>query len=199
MGSSLKSFSFGVHKGYSDIPASVWSLFSDMADCPNKSVPYVYEILTAGLEGRISTSEPFNLEAYCNAVDFNTRLALHNRSKKVFAYTENQKEDEESNFQMGTISLNKVSLVAKMESSFDKLEEDDELAYAVSQIRSLNETFIIEYSVNIIETIRNAVRGIPCAVDKLRSLCKDFPELSEYVRVVLSSGRDIEESFAFGI
>lgn len=192
---SLKSFSFGVYKGYSDIPASVWSLFTEMGESPTKSFPYVDEILTACLEGRIATNVPFNFEGYCKAIEMNTRLACNSRAKKVFAYTEDD-NIEDDGITYGTISLNRVSLVAKMENYFDKLEDDDELLYAVSQIRSLNETFILEYSVNILETLRNAVRGIPSAVDKLRSLCDEFSDVAEYVKVILSSGKDLDECFA---
>ena len=193
----LKSFSFGVYRGYSEIPPSVWGLFVDMAKDTSKSVPYVSEIVSAGLEGRIATNMPFHLDAYCKAIEMNTRLADYSRARKV-AYCVNDEADdfETTSRAYGTISLSKVSLVAKMEDSFEKLADSDELRYAVSQIRSLNESFILEHSVNIIETLKYAVRGVPSAIERLRQLCSDFSEVAEYVQVILGSGENVEECFA---
>lgn len=197
MGSSLKSFSFGVYKGYSEIPASVWGLFKEMGNDPTKSVPYVDEILNAGLDGRIATNVPFYIEAYCKAIETNTRMADYARVRKVVNTVDDDiNHADDLRCPYGTISLSQVSLVAKMEDSFEKLADSEELRYAVSQIRSLNEKFILEYSVNIIETLRYAVRGIPSAIDNLRRLCSEFSDVAEYVQVILSSGRDFEEVFA---
>ena len=197
MGSTLKSFSFGVYKGYSEIPASVWGLFTEMGNDPTKSVPYVDEILNAGLEGRIATNLPFYIDAYCKAVESNTRMADYARVKRVVSTVDTDVKDmDDMRNAYGTVSLSHVSLVARMEDSFDKLADDEELRYAISQIRSLNESFILEYSVNIIETIKYAVRGIPSAIDNLRKLCNEFSDIAEYVQIILSSGRGFEEIFA---
>ena len=197
MGSTLKSFSFGIVKGYSEVPTGVWGLFTEMGNNPSKSVAYVDEILQAGLSGRIDLKSPFYLDAYCKAVEEKTRLATSARLKKVTTYvdTSNGSEKEEK-LGYGLVSLNQVSLLARMEDHFEKLIDNDELMYSVSQIKSLNSSFILEYSVNIVETLRNAVRGIPSAVSKLRELCSEFSDIAEYVQVILSSGIDIEECLA---
>ena len=64
------------------------------------------------------------------------------------------------------------------------------------QVRDLNDSFIVNYSVNVVDTLKYAVRGIPSAVSKLKELCSEFSELSEYIRIILSSGKDLCEFFA---
>lgn len=196
--STLKSFQFGIYNGYSEVPERVWGLLKDMADNPVKTVPYAYDIIRAGLEGRIETNAPFYLDAYCRSIETNTRMAEYSRVKKVLSCvdTDGSNDREFDATPYGTVSLSKVSLVAKMEDAFDKLVDDDELMYALRQVRDLNDSFIVNYSVNVVDTLKYAIRGIPSAVSKLKELCSEFSELSEYIRIILSSGIDLCEFFA---
>lgn len=198
MENTLKSFQFGISNGYSEVPERVWRLLKDMADNPTKTVPYAYDIIKAGLEGRIETNAPFYLEAYCHSIETNTRMAEYTKVRKVLSCidTDGVKDRESDATPYGTVSLSKVSLVAKMEDAFEKLVDDEELAYALKQVRNLNDSFIVNYSVNVMDTLKYAIRGIPSAVSKLKELCSEFSELSEYIRIILSSGEDLCEFFA---
>lgn len=192
----LKSFSFGIVSGKSEVPAEVWSLFTEMNKNPNKNVPYAYEIVRAGLLGRIDLGSPFHLEAYCKTVESNLALAEFTESKKLLHFKNGVDSDGNEIKSWGTVSLEKASLVARMEDKFEVILNSEELDFAVRQISSLNEEFIINEGINVVEVLKNAVRGIPSAVEKLKYICANFLELAEYVKTILSSGVDVADCFA---
>lgn len=196
--STLKAFQFGIMNGYSEIPEGVWCLLSDMTNNPQKPIPYVYDIVKAGMEGRIDIHAPFYLDAYCRAIESNTKIAEFSKAKKVLHCVDEVSGTDKSDCMIGygDISLSKVSLVARMEDAFEKLADDDELMYALSQVKGMNDKFIVEHSVDLVTTLKYAVKGIPAAVTKLRAVCNEFSDIAEYVRVILSSGRDLNELFA---
>ena len=194
--SCLKSFSFGTVYGKSEVPPEVWALFTDMNKNPSKSVQYTCEILKAGLLGRIDLSSPFSMEAYCRTIDANLKLVEYQGSKKLLRIQEDSALDEINGLKWGNVTLSRASLVTRMKDQFEEILDSDELKFAVSQISSLNEEFIINEGINVVEVLKNAVRGIPSAVERLKYICDNFSQLAEYVKTVLSSGVDVEDCFA---
>lgn len=74
--------------------------------------------------------------------------------------------------------------------------DNAELKCAIESIKSLNDDFIVDYSVDLIALIKKAVQGIPQAVLKLKEVCEQMSCVAEQVKIILNSGVSIDECFA---
>lgn len=186
--STLKSFSFGSYKGVDELPDVVVGLFSSMMKRPEKSVEYAEEIINAALEGRINFDKEFNIGAYENTIRNNTRMNAQDRQKKETFFTDDEFEDSYK----GGVSENKVSDDRDDYASF---EDEDEVKWAVKNIKAENNTFRIDYGINLIKLLKKATGGYPQAMEKLRMVCLEFERVGEWIRIILSSGHPVDSLF----
>ena len=82
-----------------------------------------------------------------------------------------------------------------MKDAFEEVLMNEELEYAVSTIKSLNDSFIADYGTDLIFTLKNAVRGIPQAVTEIKNICTEFSVVSELIETILTSKREVEVLF----
>jgi hypothetical protein len=186
--STLKSFSFGSYKGVDELPDVVVGLFSSMMERPEKSVEYAEEIINAALEGRINFDKEFNMGAYENSIRNNTRMNAQDRMKKETFFT----DDDLDEAYKGGVSENKVSDDRDDYASF---EDEDEVKWAVNSIKAENNTYRIDYGINLIKLLKGAVKGFPHAIERLKEVCNEFKQVNEWVQVILKSGHTVESLF----
>lgn len=195
--SLLRSYSFGQFCGVSELPEEVLSLFSSLADDPGKKIEFASEIISAGLQGNIDFRHEFHIDAYEAAIKKNLRLGQSKKRKRevVLDFTPGGDDDA---MRSGDVRVDIASLhnVQQMEDAYEQLMLEDELRYAVSTIKSLQPVLMVEARMDVIHTMRQALKGIPDSVKMLQQLCSDYEILGEQIQAVLSSGYAFDELFA---
>ncbi len=187
--STLKSFSFGSYKGVDELPDVVVGLFSSMMERPEKSVEYAEEIINAALEGRINFDKEFNMGAYETSIRNNTRMNAQDRMKKETFFT----DDDLDEAYKGGVSENKVS---DNRDDYASFEDEDEVKWAVNSIKAENNTYRIDYGINIIKLLKKATGGYPQAMEKLKMVCLEFERVGEWIKIILSSGHSVDSLFS---
>lgn len=193
--SLLKSFSFGQFHGYTELPEDVLSLFTSLVEDPSKHVKYASEIISAGLQGNIDFSRNFNIDAYEAAITRNQQFSTSKKRKKETFLDFGSGDDDEA--QHGGVRVDVASLhnVAQMEDAYEQLMSEDELRYAISAIKSIQPMLLVEARMDVLYTMKQALRGIPDSVKMLKKLCEEYEILGEQIKIVLSSGYSFEEMF----
>lgn len=198
--SLLRSYSFGTAFGQDGIPEEVLGLFLELAEHPDKKVEFASEIMFAGMCGRINFNSKFNIDAYEAAIRKNEALNKNNKRKKECAidFLGLLEDENDTKISYGLASVDYVSnhTVKKMEDAYEQLVMEDELRYAVESIKSLQPVLMTEARIDIIHTIRQALKGVPDSVRNLQNICKEYAVLAEQVQIVLGSGYSFEEIFA---
>lgn len=195
----LRSFSYGTFMGVSELPVEVLNLFLPLTENPDKRVKFASEIISAGLQGKIDFSKEFNLDAYEATIEKNQHLLKENeRKKKVYLDFSGSGDDFDDVVNSGGIKADFVQLdsIEEMKDAFEEVLLNEDLAYAVSTIKSLNDEFISDYGTDLIFALKRAVQGIPQAVDELKKICEEFSLVSELIETILSSKKEVEVLFA---
>lgn len=180
----------------------VWGLFSQMSELPNIPVEHALEIIERAKEGAIDLTREFNLFGYDYAIKTNRkRKAIKKLSTETFIDFSGCRDDRQSDVESrGGISIDVVSYQADAlsdaKNEFECLFDNEELKCAIESIKSLNDDFMVEYSIDLISLIRKAVKGIPQAVLKLKEVCDEMTCVAEQVKIILSSGVSVEECFS---
>ena len=101
-------------------------------DYKGREVKYAYDIVNAGMEGRINFNKPFNLSAYEYAIENNSKLSKYHKRKKE-SYLDESNSEEAG--QQGGIQENKILKLSNSfnESDIDGLLEQSELMTAIKQ------------------------------------------------------------------
>ena len=195
----LRSYNFGTFMGVSELPVNVLNLFLPLAENPSKQIEFASEIVSAGLQGRIDFSKDFNLDAYEATIRKNQHLLKESeRKKKTYIDFSGSGDDFDEVASSGGIKADFESFnsVEEMTDAFEEVLLNEELEYAVSTIKSLNNDFIADYGTDLIFALKNAVRGVPQAVEEIKNICKDFVVVSELIETVLKSNKSVELLFA---
>lgn len=195
--SLLRSFSFGHFHGITELPDDVLSLFTGLLDDPGKHVKYASEIISAGLQGNIDFGREFNIDAYEAAITRNQQFNTSRKRKKE-TFLDFGSGDDGDDVQHGGVRVDIASLsnALQMEDAYEQLMSEDELRYAISAIKSLQPVLMVEARMDILYTMKQALRGIPDSVKMLKKLCEEYEILGEQIKVVLGSGYSFEEMFA---
>lgn len=195
--SLLKSYSFGYLHGKSEITEETLGLFTCLISKPDKKVTYASEIVEASQKGNIDYSRPFNFDGYEMAIRKNEELAKHKRLKKEIVFEADASVDD-ADFSSGVLTESYVSnnTVELMEDAYESILLDEELKYAVETIKSLQPILLEEEKFDMIATIRQALRGIPSSIARLKSICAEYIVVAEQIQTVLGSGYSFEELFA---
>jgi hypothetical protein len=160
-----------------------------------KEVKYAYDIVNAGMEGRIDFSKEFNLSAYEYRIDNNANLnKYHKRKKESFLDESNNEETS----QRGGIQENKVAKLSNSlnnsEADIDCILEKSELMTALKLLQGVQDDFLKTEGVNLNFLIKRAVQGVPVAIERLKELCTEFELLGEQVKIILSSKESLVSS-----
>lgn len=195
----LRSYSYGHVHGFTELPKEVLNLFIGLTENPEKRVEFASEIISAGLQGNIDFTRQFNLEAYEATIHKNIRLGQENRRKReVFLDYTDTSDGWEDTARDGGIKIDVATQqrVDKMEDAYEQLLLEDELKYAVSTIKSLQHVLLIEERLDLLHTIKQALKGIPESESMLTRVCKKYEVVAEQVYAILNSGYAFEELFA---
>lgn len=191
----LRSYSFGTFMGVDEIPENVLGLFED-ALIEGRKISRTSEIIYAGLTGGIDLNSHFNLEAYERAIEKNENLSAYAKKKKeMYIDFDCSSDDYDVVFKQGGIQADKIN-IKKVQDEYEELMDADELVRAVANVKRLNNDFVIVEEVDIIEALRLALKGIPQAIKELKRICNFYPRISEDIKVILGSGKEVDEVFA---
>lgn len=194
----MKNYSFGIYRGFNELPTEVLNLFVDLADNPNQQVEFSCEIVEAGLAGKIDFSKPFNIVAYENAIRKNNTLTANTKRKKEVSidFFSNSESDNVNTYDVISEDTASNQLASKVKDAYAEIFEDDELNFAISTIVGLNDDIMAVEEVDLIRCLKDAVLGIERAVTTIKRISNSYPILAESIQTVLSSGREVEVLFA---
>lgn len=183
-----------------EVNKQIWGLFAQMQENPNIEVEHVMEIVDRAMEGAIDLTKKFNLYGYDYAVKTNRKRKQRKKAAIETFIDFSGNKDEDTPETRGGVSIDVVSYQADMlseaKNEFEQLFDNAELKCAIESIKSLNDDFIVDYSVDLIALIKKAVHGIPQAVLKLKEVCEQMSCVAEQVKIILNSGVSIDECFA---
>lgn len=191
--SLLKSYSFGSCFGKDEVPPEVVNLFFESAQ-EGREVRYASEITFAGMQGRINLNSYFDLPAYEKAIDTNNYLTSSKKKRKEVYIDYTTSDDVSETYRKGGIPEDMIYL-GEVVDAFEELCDSDELRYAVEKIKGLNDELIAVEGVNIIDSCRLALKGMPRALSTVKQICESYPRIGEYIRVILSCGKSFDEVF----
>lgn len=195
----LRSFSFGTFMGVSELPLEVLNLFIPLTQNPDKRIEFASEIISAGLNGKIDFTREFDLDAYEATIRKNQRLLRENeKKKKSYIDFSGSSDDFDDVACSGGIKADFIQLdsIEEMKDAFEEVLSNEDLAYAVSTIKSLNDEFISDFGVDLVFALKKAVQGIPQAVEEIKNICSEFSIVSELIETILSSKQEVDVLFA---
>lgn len=196
---TLRSFSFGTYMGVNELPIEVINLFLPLTENPNKKVEFASEIVKAGLQGNINFQKEFNLDAYEATIRKNQHLLKESeRKKKAYFDYSGANDDYDEVISSGGIKADFIKLdsIEEMKDAFEEVLLNEELKYAVSTIKSLNDEFISDYGTDVIFALKRAVQGIPQAIEEIKHICEEFSLVSELIETILESKQKVDVLFA---
>ena len=197
----LRSFSFGSYMGVDELPAEILELFNSLIECPDKKIEFASEIIQAALQGKIKLDGSFNIDAYEAAIKKNNFLVKDGERKKKLHLDDGSFDDDFTETMYNGcvkteyLSYDYMSCTDEMKDAFEELLNGEELDYAVSAIKSLNDKVMIEYGVDLIYAVRQAIRGFPQAIGVVKNLCLECKYISDLVEIVLSSDKEFNVLF----
>lgn len=196
----LDCFHYSRHE---NVDPRIWSIFKGIekyGEVDGFRIEHVDEMLTAALNGDINLKKEFNLAGYERAI-----LAREHKNSRVkaskikFISFADSATETESDLRNGGMTIDEVSYMSSnfsdVKSDFDKFFDNEELQSAVSNIRQLNEDFIVDYNLDLVVLLKKATSGIPQAISKLKEVCEEFKVVGEQIRVILASGVSVDECF----
>lgn len=193
----LHSLSFGtIANGQSEIPTEVLNLFISLSDNPTKKLEFASEIVENGLAGRIRLDSSFNIDAYEATIRKNLRLGKESKRKKETHIVFDSEDIDDYSDKSG-INLGRYTPKAlQMQDAFEQLLNDEELEYAISTIRALDKDLQVEENIFIIDVIKQALLGVPTAIESIKYICGKYKLVAEQLETILSSGKSFNEMFA---
>lgn len=196
--SLLRSFSFGIESGMSDIPLDVLGIFSDLTDEQRSGLVYASEIIEAGMRGKIDTSRAFNMKAY--TVEITKRKKLkQNETKDVYMVGDfDDGAETTTNLYQKTITQEYASThtVKKMVDAYDQLADADELQYAVKSIKELNLALTAKSGVDLIQAMKSyLVCNVADSANVIKGVCERFPVVAQFVYTILDCNEPFIDLF----
>lgn len=152
----------------------------------NGEFDYSIELIDAMMDSRISKKDEFNLFGYCKCIrDGKFQNDLKRLKKEQYLIED---DDDEST---GV----KASTLIEERDDYEVFEDTEEAMYTVKKIQALNFEFISELGIDLVHCLRQAVKGIPDAIETLTEFCNEYHKYAEYVQIILSCGIPFEELF----
>ena len=197
--SLLRSFSFGIENGLSEIPFDVLGIFSDLTDKQRAELVYASEIIGAGMRGKLDTSRAFNMKAYTVEIAKRKKLKK-NETKDVYMVADfDDGAETTTNLHHKTITQEYASThtAEEMSDAYDMLVNADELRYAVKSIKELNLALAAKSGVDLIQAMKSyLLYDVAASADVIRSVCERFPVIAEHVHTILNCNEPFAELFS---
>lgn len=190
----LKSYSFGMVYGVNELPEHVLNLFKELVYKPEINLEYTNEIIVAGLKGNIG--ENFSIQAYEQGIKKKEALAKLANAKKRKNIDTSLTNEDNSVASYFDISMSQVDTqmvkTAELRDEYEKLLDENELEYALKEIKGLQKDIFIKEQVNVMRGLKDALKGIPAAIQTMKDLCEKYERVNELVEIILSSKIPLE-------
>ena len=191
----LRSFSFGLIYGVNELPENVINLFSELLQHPEINIEHTSEIVEAGLKGNIG--ENFSLTAYEKGIKKKEALAKISKAKKKKNIdTSLDTEQDNSVTSYFDISMTQLDMqvvkTTDLLDEYEKLLNEDELEYAIKEIKGLQKDIFIKEQVDVMQGLKDALEGVPVAVRTMKELCEKYERVNELLEIILSSKIPLE-------
>lgn len=191
----LRSFSFGLIYGVNELPENVINLFSELLQHPEINIEHASEIVEAGLKGNIG--ENFSLIAYEKGIKKKEALAKISKAKKKknidISLDTEQDNSVTSYFDISMTQLDmQVVKTTDLLDEYEKLLNEDELEYAIKEIKGLQKDIFIKEQVDVMQGLKDALEGVPVAIRTMKELCEKYERVNELVEIILSSKIPLE-------
>ena len=191
----LRSFSFGLIYGVNELPENVINLFSELLQHPEINIEHASEIVEAGLKGNIG--ENFSLIAYEKGIKKKEALAKISKAKKKknidISLDTEQDNSVTSYFDISMTQLDmQVVKTTDLLDEYEKLLNEDELEYAIKEIKGLQKDIFIKEQIDVMQGLKDALDGVPVAVRTMKELCEKYERVNELVEIILSSKIPLE-------
>ena len=132
----------------------------------------------------------FNLEAYNYKVkEIREKGRWKSDRKKLRIY----EASEDGTADAYGVLESVVTECAGQKDAYEDFLNEDELSYAVKYLYDSQGWLMTEARIDIIHTLRQALKGVPDAVRNLASVVKEYPVVGDCVRAILSSGKDLND------
>lgn len=179
----LRSYAF-----QKEVPDTVWNLFSK-ADKLGTGLDYTLEIIDAAMQGDINLNREFNLKGYIYSINQARKHEDRRRYKKNLRI--NYTVDDEADFG-DNIQADNLSGYVESIDEYEKIDNDSEVSYAISEINRMSHDIMIFHNVDIETCLSQANRGMPESINLLRKLVNDNPQVGLYIQTILASGYPLE-------
>ena len=191
----LRSFSFGLICGVNELPENVINLFSELLKHPEINIEHASEIVEAGLKGNIG--ENFSLIAYEKGIKKKEALAKISKAKKKKNIdTSLDTEQDNSVTSYFDISMTQLDMqvvkTTDLLDEYEKLLNEDELEYAIKEIKGLQKDIFIKEQIDVMQGLKDALDGVPVAIRTMKELCEKYERVNELVEIILSSKIPLE-------
>lgn len=191
----LRSFSFGLIYGVNELPENVINLFSELLKHPEINIEHASEIVEAGLKGNIG--ENFSLIAYEKGIKKKEALAKISKAKrKKNIDTSLDTEQDNSVTSYFDISMTQLDMqvvkTTDLLDEYEKLLNEDELEYAIKEIKGLQKDIFIKEQIDVMQGLKDALDGVPVAIRTMKELCEKYERVNELVEIILSSKIPLE-------
>lgn len=191
----LRSFSFGLIYGVNELPENVINLFSELLQHPEINIEHTSEIVEAGLKGNIG--ENFSLIAYEKGIKKKEALAKISKAKKKknidISLDTEQDNSVTSYFDISMTQLDmQVVKTTDLLDEYEKLLNEDELEYAIKEIKGLQKDIFIKEQIDVMQGLKDALDGVPVAVRTMKELCEKYERVNELIEIILSSKIPLE-------
>ena len=191
----LRSFSFGLIYGVNELPENVINLFSELLQHPEINIEHASEIVEAGLKGNIG--ENFSLIAYEKGIKKKEALAKISKAKKKknidISLDTEQDNSVTSYFDISMTQLDmQVVKTTDLLDEYEKLLNEDELEYAIKEIKGLQKDIFIKEQIDVMQGLKDALDGVPVAIRTMKELCEKYERVNELVEIILSSKIPLE-------
>lgn len=191
----LRSFSFGLIYGVNELPENVINLFSELLQHPEINIEHASEIVEAGLKGNIG--ENFSLIAYEKGIKKKEALAKISKAKKKknidISLDTEQDNSVTSYFDISMTQLDmQVVKTTDLLDEYEKLLNEDELEYAIKEIKGLQKDIFIKEQIDVMQGLKDALEGVPVAIRTMKELCEKYERVNELVEIILSSKIPLE-------
>ena len=191
----LRSFSFGLIYGVNELPENVINLFSELLQHPEINIEHTSEIVEAGLKGNIG--ENFSLIAYEKGIKKKEALAKISKAKKKknidISLDTEQDNSVTSYFDISMTQLDmQVVKTTDLLDEYEKLLNEDELEYAIKEIKGLQKDIFIKEQIDVMQGLKDALDGVPVAIRTMKELCEKYERVNELVEIILSSKIPLE-------
>ena len=191
----LRSFSFGLIYGVNELPENVINLFSELLQHPEINIEHTSEIVEAGLKGNIG--ENFSLIAYEKGIKKKEALAKISKAKKKKNIdTSLDTEQDNSVTSYFDISMTQLDMqvvkTTDLLDEYEKLLNEDELEYAIKEIKGLQKDIFIKEQIDVMQGLKDALEGVPVAIRTMKELCEKYERVNELVEIILSSKIPLE-------